>query len=607
MDIEPLKKYREKFFKYWFLAQDFLREFSRFIKSIGNVVFTLATLAYLGVLLLHIGFRFSDVFTSDFYKLYHYTFYVIYTAKYLEEFLNWRKRRIIGWIYEGSLFLLSTVVLFYSILVHIGQVQLEVGIPEFVVLIIASALLIVSEIYKLMSLLDNIKLSPSLLFALSFIVIIFCGAGLLKLPNAHVLPLTFLDALFTSASAVCVTGLIVVDTATEFTFFGQIVIMVLIQIGGLGIMAFTGFFGFIFTGTVSFKDRLMLKDIMSSDTLGGVFRLITKIILFTFLIEALGAAIIYFNVGPEIQHRFFFSVFHAVSAFCNAGFSTLSAGLASPELLGNYWVSLTIANLIILGGIGFPVLILMYAYLKNYAYKILNSSRKKKMPAAVLQQNIGVRIAVSTTIFLLVLGTVAYYLLENKGSLNAWSDIDKWVIAFFGSVSARTAGFNVVDISAWTYPTVFLMIFLMWVGGSPGSTSGGIKTTTFALALHTTYNFIRGRNSIHVGFRKIGNETIRRVLVTIVLSVITIFIGFVGVMLADPEKNPTYLLFECVSAYATVGLSIVNTALLSSTSKSIIIVIMFVGRVGPLALLTGIFKIHHMRYHKYPIQDLVIN
>lgn len=458
-----------------------------------------------------------------------------------------------------------------------------------------------------MSIIDSIKLSPSLLFVLSFLLIILIGSGLLMLPKAHVGSFSYLDSLFTSASAVCVTGLIVVDTATSFTFLGKTIILSLIQIGGLGIMAFTGFFGFIFTGTVSFKDRLLLKDIVSSENLGGVYKLITKIISFTFLIEMAGAIVIYFSIGNEIDDKLFFSIFHSISAFCNAGFSTLPAGLGSAELQGNYWVSMTIATLIILGGIGFPVLLMFYSYAKNTGYRLVNSAQQKKMPASNLNKNIGVRIAIYTTLLLLFLGTIVYYFLERNHSLNGLTGTDQFMVAFFGSVSARTAGFNVVDIAQWTYPTLFFMVFLMWVGASPGSTGGGVKTTTFALSLHAVYNFIRGRHTIEIGFRQIGYETISRVLVVIVLSMLTIMIGYFGLLLADPNLNPVHLLFECVSAYGTVGLSIVNTSTLSNLSKEIIIAMMFVGRVGPLTLLSGMFTLKKKRYYRYPVQDLIIN
>ena len=179
--------------------------------------------------------------------------------------------------------------------------------------------------------------------------------------------------------------------------------------------------------------------------------------------------------------------------------------------------------------------------------------------------------------------------------------------SFFGSVSARTAGFNMVDITEWSYPTIFLMIFLMWVGASPGSTGGGIKTTTFAVALKASYDFIRGRQIVEIGNRQIGTETLTRVLVVVLLSLVVIFSGFFILLITDPGKNPVHLLFESFSAFGTVGLSITNTSTLSSSGKILIMMMMFIGRLGPLTVLMGLFVSDKKRYYSYPKQDLVIN
>jgi Trk-type K+ transport system membrane component len=213
----------------------------------------------------------------------------------------------------------------------------------------------------------------------------------------------------------------------------------------------------------------------------------------------------------------------------------------------------------------------------------------------------------TTTIALLVTGTAIYYLLEKDSSLSGLTPYQQVVTAFFGSVSARTAGFNIVDISLWTYPTVFIMIFLMWVGASPGSTGGGIKTTTFAVAIRAAVNFVRGRNNLEIRHREIGSGTILRVTVVIILSIVIIFSGFLGLLIFEPSKNPVHLLFESFSAFGTVGLSLVNTATLNENSKWIIIFLMFIGRIGPVTLLTGIFISQRKKYYKFPVQDIIIN
>lgn len=604
---KKLKQFRANYYKRIFLLQDNFKRTAQNLVSALNLAFLVATLFFFGLAIYQIGFELEDVLSFRFFRFHKVIFLILFFSKYIPEFLSLKKRKLIGWIYEGVLFFVSFIVLI-PILFSLGNEAIgTVKLSRFVILFIVSLSLIISEIYKLTKLIDSSRVSPSLIFASSFLLIIFVGSGLLMLPKAHTVPISYLEALFTSASAVCVTGLIVVDTATTFTMLGKIIIVCLIQVGGLGIMAFTGFFSFAFTGSVSFKDRLLLKDIVSADALNDIFRLITKIILFTFIIEAIAALIIYINIDDTVGDRLFFALFHSVSAFCNAGFSTLSAGLASPEIHDNYWVISTISLLIILGGIGFPVLIMGYTYLKQVLLRMFFLSKRNSLPAKMISRNIGNQLALTTTFILIIVGALFYYLFENNSGMLGASPVQKFAESFFGSVSARTAGFNMIDIARWTYPTIFIMIFLMWIGASPGSTGGGIKTTTFAVAVLAAYNFVRGRNHVKINYRVIGNDSISRVLVVITLSIIVVFIGFMGLLIADPMKNPVYLLFECVSAFATVGLSIVNTATISGVGQIIIICLMFIGRVGPLALLSGMMVSHQIDYGKYPEQNLTIN
>ena len=427
------------------------------------------------------------------------------------------------------------------------------------------------------------------------------------LPKAHTLPLTFLDSFFTSVSAVCVTGLVVVNTATAFTPLGKIIIICLIQIGGLGIMTFTGFFSFIFTSGSSFRDRLLLKEIFSSQSLENLFKLLTKIISWTFLTEIAGAILIYSSLDQDSSNKVFFSLFHAVSAFCNAGFSTLSDGLFSAGIRHNYSVQIIVALLIILGGIGFPVLLNGYSYFKHLIIVLIRKVQMKRIPVIHTQRNISGRIALFMTFFLILAGTGLYYLFESGNSLSEMGNSQKFMVSFFGSVSARTAGFNITDISLWGYPTAFLMIFLMWIGASPGSTGGGIKTTTFAIAFRSAYNNIKGRQHLVIGNREIGSNTIIRVLSIIFLSLLIIGAGFFCLLLTEPGEIPVHLLFESVSAFSTVGLSLADTSSFSQAGKIVVILLMFIGRVGPLTLLTGLLVSYHKEYSRYPEIDIIIN
>ena len=597
---------KEKFFKYFFLFQDRLSVFLFWLAKSCDFVLFLSGLTFAAILIARLGFSSEDFFSLYQYSVLRSVFLITYVAKYIQEVIRFRnKRRWAQWI-EGLFFLVSSIVLYANW--PFGATKLTGSfLSGQLVILMTLVILFLSEGYKLVRIINSVKLPPSLLFSMSFLFLIFIGSGLLMLPDVQQKPVSYLDALFTSASAVCVTGLVVVDTATAFTFKGHVILLILIQLGGLGIMAFTGFFAYAFTGTVSFKDRILLKDVFSAETLGGIFKILLKIILFTFIIEGLGAILIYAKVGHLVEDPVFFSVFHAISAFCNAGFSILPDGLADQALVGQNSFFLSIAGLIILGGIGFPVLLSLYDRLRYSVFKNLRFSTSGMKPKYSAHNKVAQQIAIATTLFLLVIGTCAYYFFEHNASNGMDSEASRWMMAFFGSTTSRTAGFNMVDMSTWSYPTIVMMIGLMWIGASPGSTGGGIKTTTFSIAVRAAWNFIRGRHRIEIGFRQIGFETVSRVLVVIILSFLFIFSAFLMVLIAEPEHNPIHLLFETVSAYSTVGLSLAGTSSFGPMAKGVIIVLMFIGRVGPLTLLSGIFVSQHKKYYKYPECDLTIN
>jgi Trk-type K+ transport system membrane component len=372
-------------------------------------------------------------------------------------------------------------------------------------------------------------------------------------------------------------------------------------------MTFTGFFSFIFTAGSSFRDKLLLKELFSSETMNNLFNLLAKIILITFMTEAAGALIIYSSLGTQTDDKLLFSVFHSVSAFCNAGFSTLQGNLAASEVMYNTTLQISVMILIIFGGIGFPVLIAIYSNFKYLFKRIHKKLQGKLKPIRPEKKNVSANIVLVTTFILILGGAGVYYLFESESSLYGMSLWHKIMISSFGSISARTAGFNITDISLWSYPTVFLMIFLMWVGASPGSTGGGIKTTTFALALKSTWNYIRGREEFIIGNREISSGTISRILSIVTLSFLVIGAGFIYMLLTQQGKDPVQLLFECFSAYATAGLSTVDSGTLTNAGKIADIVLMFIGRVGPLTLLSGFFMTYKKRYSRYPEIEIVIN
>ena len=456
------------------------------------------------------------------------------------------------------------------------------------------------------------NVNPSLLFIVSFLLVIAVGTGLLLLPQATVEQISLVDAIFTSTSAVCVTGLIVVDTATRFTTFGKTIILILIQIGGLGLMTFSSFFGFFFKGTYSLRNQLFLKDYINENNIGEISRTLVRIIVFTFTVELIGAILIYFSLDAALLNstyeRVRFALFHAVSAFCNAGFSTLSNGLFEAGFRDNYSLHLIIAFMIIIGGLGFPVIINGYNYLKNAFVNATHHYIDKlehHHTTRIFTTN--TKIVVTTTGALLLVGFITFFAFEYQHSLQGLSWYGKIVTAFFGSVTPRTAGFNTVDMTTLALPTVLIYLILMWIGASPGSTGGGLKTTTFAVAILNTLSIAKGKNRVEAFKREITEESIRKAFAVILLSFLVIGLAVFLIMFLDPEKNLIAVAFECFSAFSTVGLSLGITGALSTGSKIVISITMFLGRVGILTLLIAFFYRLKSPNYRYPEESVFIS
>lgn len=435
--------------------------------------------------------------------------------------------------------------------------------------------------YSKKLMLGNIQ--PSMLILLSFAFLIGVGTILLLLPRATVgNPLSLLDALFTATSAVCVTGLIVVDTATYFTPIGRTILMILMQAGGLGIMTLTTFFAFMMGGGTRLKEYSTMQSLLGEESLGKIKQTILQIALVTFAIEGIGAFALYqFSEGMTFasqKERVLFSVFHAISGYCNAGFALTSKNLADVALRFNSGIVTTIMALVVIGGLGYPVL--------------LNLGTLLRIRSGTFTQrrlSIHSKLVLFTTAFLLVIGSLGFFLLEQDNTLGGLSAGRQFMASVFHSVSARTAGFNTVDIGALTPPTLFFMMVLMWIGASPGSTGGGIKTTTITLALLNILAIASGRNTVEVFKRRVSDISIVKAFSTVLLSFCFITAAFFCLLLT--ERAPfEAILFEVVSAASTVGLSTGLTPQLSETGKFIIILCMFVGRVGFLATIVALVR-----------------
>ena len=560
------------------------------------------------LLIYDFGFHSSITESFDLDLFYYYALLVGLVSSILT-YINDRKR-----IYQRIAILDGLSGLFSGVLLALHfftpenyefrQVSEQFSLEKF-----AAALLFFKGFLDLRVSYRRTALNPAQLFLISFVVIILGGTLLLSLPGATYEGIGLLDALFTATSAVCVTGLIVVDTATHFTFFGQSILLFLIQIGGLGILTFVSYFSYFFKGEISYEKQIAINQINSSGAIGKELGLLKNILIITLSIEAFSALLIFYNTDPaafnSLSERVFFSVFHAVSAFCNAGFSTLSDSLMQGGFQFNYGLQLAIILTFVLGGLGFPIVSNIVSYLSYKTKGVFSFFDKPNYRPWVLTLNS--RIALITTIVLTVGGTLVFFGLEKDGVLSSHSGFGKLVTALFGATTPRTAGFNTVDASHFRFPTLLLTMFLMWVGASPKSTGGGIKTSTLAIAILNILSLARGRERIELYRREIVEVTVKRAFAMISLSIIVIAIGVLGISAFEPDLTMIEIAFESVSAYSTTGLSMGITSSLSPISKFIIIILMFVGRVSALTVLIAIFRNVINQNYRYPKEEITIH
>ena len=425
-------------------------------------------------------------------------------------------------------------------------------------------------------------MSPARLVLLSFALLILIGTILLMIPAATTAAgsLPFPDAIFTATSATCVTGLVVADTGSAFTSFGQTVILLLIQIGGLGIMTVSTFFMFLISGHLGVLERELLFDSLSQNPMRKLSRLLVTVIVFTFIIEALGVIGLTacFMKNFPISEAVRLGFFHSVSAFCNAGFSVFSNSFTRYQ--GDSAVNIIICGLIILGGIGF---IVVFDLLKNRTRNVRKYFRNLSFHS---------RLVLLGTAVLIVCGTLLFFFLEYSNSLSELTLKNRILTSLFQSVTARTAGFNTVDISTLTSATLFALIILMFIGASPGSCGGGIKTTTFMVMLASLFARFRMRQDVNLFHFRIPKATVSKVTTIVFFSLfLVILVTFLLLTFEMPQESHEQTrgkfleyLFEAVSAYGTVGLSMGITDDLSMLGKIMITMLMFLGRLGPLTL-----------------------
>lgn len=452
-----------------------------------------------------------------------------------------------------------------------------------------------------MNVTKNVKLSPVQILAIGFAVVIFTGGILLTLPIAATdgKSTPFIDCLFTSTSAVCVTGLVTVDTGTHWTYFGKTVIICLIEIGGLGFMSFATLFALILGKRITLRERLVMQEAMNTFDLQGLVKMAKYVLIFTFSIEGAGALLLSTQFIPKfgLAKGVYYSLFHAISAFCNAGFDLLgeySGPFSSlTSFADNSVIILTIGGLIAIGGIGFSVILELYNY------------------KACKKLSLHTKVVLSVTGFLIIFGAILMFLFEvnNPATIKNMSFKGKVLSALFASISPRTAGFNSISTSDMTTAGIFLTTILMFIGGSPGSTAGGIKTSTMGILLSTLISVIKGREDTEIFKKRINKEIVYRALAITMIGLALVVVVTMILSITEAGKPGitfAYLLYEATSAFGTVGLTLGLTTKLSFIGKIVVALTMYAGRVGPLTLAIALAKKKTSNAIKYPEDKILV-
>lgn len=449
---------------------------------------------------------------------------------------------------------------------------------------------------------NRIKIKPATLFNMSFILLILAGAFLLSLPAMNTTGkfLNFTDALFLSASASCVTGLSTLDVSTFFTIKGHIILLVLIQLGGIGILTFATFFATFIKKGIGLKHENAIKSLTDSENLSGAHGLLRPIIFFTLAFEAIAAIGVYSLWGDtpfqSNEEKIFHSVFHAVSAFNNAGFSLYVDGLHTEGLRHLYILHLLVAITIFFGSLGFP------------AFKDMFNRHniKQRMAQPWKKWKLSTRIAFFTGLFLVFAGALVFYLLEKDNTLKGMRPVEAAITSIFQSTTTRTAGFNTVNIANLNIQTIFIFLFLMFIGASSGSTGGGIKTSTFVIIFIALWGTVKGKRQFTLGERNIPKEILLKAFSIFIFSATFVFLVIFALTFTDGDKPLITLIFETISAFATVGLTMGITMSLSVAGKLILVLTMFAGRVGLLSLALSLSSEEDNVNFRYPDTHIMI-
>jgi trk system potassium uptake protein TrkH len=496
-------------------------------------------------------------------------------------------------------FLLESFHLFFSGLYYhtdrkLFSAAMRTYLTYFYLLLLFISMTSAAQIIRIFNILRG---SPALATLASFSAVIILGAMILTLPvcTVSIEKVSFIDSLFIATSATCVTGLSTVDIGSYYTRFGQLIVLLLIQTGGIGIITLAISLPIIMGSQTTFTSVMTIKDIIGVRTLREVLSVVRAVVFSTLLIEFIGAIFLFIadTSIESIPLRIFYSIFHSISAFCNAGFSLFPDNLMSYSQ--NYLYISTIMTLVVLGGIGYPVISSLFYWLRD---RILYRRHRSF--------SFHSKIVLSTTSILIISGMIFYLLLEWDNTLGSFSLGGKFMNSLFLSVTPRTAGFNTTDISRLTKPAIIITIILMFIGASPSSTGGGIKTTTFATMFLSLRSLIKNREEVEAFRRTIPISSIYKALNVAFISIIIISLSIFSLSIIEKDKELINIIFEVFSAFGTVGLSLGITPSLSAAGKVIIVLTMLIGRVGPLTIAIIFARKRISGAYKYPEDHIII-
>jgi Trk-type K+ transport system membrane component len=609
--------------RYWFRHFAFLYKLysEKITKTLGmfsNILTTIASLATVVIVVYNFGFVISQRYTTillDSQRTLLWIFFVSFIFRYASNFKTVLKERFV-WL-DFIMFLLIPALLIiqnnflrdalwtHSFPIFIKKLAVHPYLNYLLLLALTFA-----NFSRFIFYLTQKRIKAEAIYIGSFLLLIIIGAALLLLPNATYNPLSLPDALFTATSAVCVTGLMTVDIANTFTPTGQIIILILIQIGGIGVVTFSCFLALSFMGQTSFRSQFMIREMLNENRINRLFKVLVEIIFITFFIEAIGAYFIFLDVKdsfPDIKSSVFFSVFHAISAYCNAGISSVTSGFENELLSKNFSIHWLIAVLCFTGSIGVPLIAnylrLLKHFLRNIFRMILFKEKYQHIPHVI---NLNTYIVIRVTLVLLVTSTLFIFATERNHLFAALSERQKWTESVFVSVAYRTAGFSSIPVSSFTMPALLFVMLLMFIGGAPMSTSGGIKVTTAAVALRATWYALRGKERVRIRNRELDLTTVRRAFTIIILYIGWIFISTYMLCYTDPLISVQKLFFEALSAITTCGLSTGITPSLSEAGKIIITISMYVGRIGVLSFIYGLTKNIETTRYEFPKENVLL-